>query len=86
MLFIVEARRYGNDNLDSYVVGVYDTLRGACEAMAVEELKESAGNYDCVIHKMELNALPPEELQSAIDHKGEAELYEEVLRLMEKFN
>lgn len=85
MLYIVEALRYGNEKLDSYVVGVYDTLQGAAEAMAVEELKQSAGNYDCIIHTCELNAIDADALQSAKDEHGEAKLLEEVMRIMEKF-
>ena len=53
--YTVLANRWGDDEMHSYFVGVYDDVVRAYRAAIAEECWRG-GKYECVVHESELNA------------------------------
>ena len=84
-VFVVEALRWGDREDHSYVVGVYDNLRDACEASVVEELWRG-GKYECFINDCnEMNIEIQEQKESLLDERDVEEFNLEVQKRVDQY-
>jgi len=84
-VFVVEALRWGDREDHTYVVGVYDNLRDACEACVVEEMWRG-GKYECFINDCnEMNIEIQEQKKTLFDEWDVEEFNLEVQKRVEAF-
>lgn len=64
LVYVVEALRFGDREMHSYIVGVYRNLKSAKKASDAEEAWRG-GKYSCVITEAGFDVLPSKE---KLDH------------------